>query len=134
MRWRALALGDTCLFLVKAANTPTPYLQPLMPITNSTQFNRTPPLVSSKIDEEVGHLLTQIKYGQESYEHGDILLLATDALARWLCYQAEQGLFEWQTLLTIATSDDFAHFILQWRGSKANQIEKDDTSLVVIPL
>ena len=134
MRWRATAIGDTCLFLISTEySTSARQLIPLMPITSSALFNRTPALLSSKTGR-VERLLPKIQYQQGTYNHGDTLLMATDALARWLIVQVEQGLSEWQTLVEIRDLRSFSHFIEERRSQKANKIEKDDTTLVVIPL
>jgi len=134
MRWRATAIGDTCLFHISTEyGTSARQLKPIMPITSSALFNRTPALLSSKTGG-VERLLSKIQYQQGTYNHGDTLLMATDALACWLIAQVEQGLSEWQKLVEIRDSHSFAHFIEEQRRQKTNKMQKDDTTLVVIPL
>jgi hypothetical protein len=129
-KWRATAIGDTCLFSI--SRTHSPELVPIMPITESTRFNQTPPLLSSKMDSEVEDLPSQIQCRQGTYHSGEYLLMATDALAQWLLIQREQGRLEWQRLLSMRTQEQFASFIEELR--KDDMIEEDDMTVVIIPL
>jgi hypothetical protein len=131
--WRATAIGDTCLFSIsRTQKASPPELRPIMPITVSTSFNQTPPLLSSKMDSEVDDLPSQIQCLQGTYHSGEHLLMATDALAKWLLIQCEQRRLEWQLLLSMRTQEQFAGFIEELR--KHDMVEEDDMTVVIIPL
>lgn len=140
-QWLATAIGDTCLFYIHGGSAASsPRIKPIMPITESTRFNQTPPLLNTCRDNSGEHLASTIQSLrgapiqslQGSYNRGDYLFMATDALARWLLFQKEQNRSEWQELLTMQEPERFVHFVDTLR--KHETIEEDDTTLVVIPL
>ena len=61
------------------------------------------------------------------FESGDIFLMATDALAEWITKSKPAQL---NKLLTLNTNDEFVEFVNEER--KANRLEDDDTTLLVI--
>jgi hypothetical protein len=63
---------------------------------------------------------------------GDLLVLATDTLAKWLLTQVQQNTDKWAPLLTNTSSDVFEQYIRQ--EFKSGQIEDDDLTLLIIPI
>jgi hypothetical protein len=130
-QWRALAIGDSCLFMVRRSSPP--HIIMSFPMEESTDFNNRPPLLSSQRDVDVGSVLPYVRYGQGIYQEGDIMLMATDALSQWLLLQKELGDTAWlQRLLSIRDQASFARFVDIQR--QEGMMEEDDTTLVVIDL
>jgi hypothetical protein len=83
--WQAIALGDTCLIHIRNEQI----LQAL-PLTKSDSFNATPWLVPSRaflLDSACERLI----FGSGAVEHGDFLLLLSDAVAAWIFMLSEKG-------------------------------------------
>ena len=74
--WRATSVGDSCLFHLRDDRLVSSF-----PMVSAKQFNDTPALVSSLWSEHEAQTATAHATG--SLEVGDVLLLATDELARW---------------------------------------------------
>ena len=126
--WYATALGDTCLFQIDGEGQ----ILSSMPLTHSSQFTQTPPLLSSRVDSNPGILLPSIRFSSSSYRPNEILLMATDALSRWILLQQERRSTSWQQLLNIGDQEEFESLIIELRQQE--QIEEDDTTLVIIRL
>ncbi len=126
----ALALGDTCLFILRSAASHPSFES--MPVRNSQDFNNSPPLLSSRRGDSVNDVLPYVEYYSNQYEKGDLLLMATDALAQWILWQWEQGLTEWHALLRMQDKQQFASFVEKQR--REGCMDEDDTTLIVIPL
>ena len=77
-------------------------------------------------------LSSYVRYKVVPYQDGDVLLMATDALAQWLLLQQEQGELAWQGLLEIRDQQSFTRFVEKQRLD--GMMEEDDTTLLVIPL
>lgn len=134
--WFATAIGDTCLFVVSRQQQGEPIIEPIMPLTNSADFNLTPPLLYSSIRSDLLVPATNKIQGRfRKYQPGDMmLLLATDALARWIIAQQEEKPLQkgWLRLLTMRTADEFHEFIRNLQ--KRSLLEIDDTTLLIIYL
>jgi hypothetical protein len=74
-RWRAGAVGDSCLLHLREGTLHTAW-----PLEASDQFTHQPALIASRADAPVPELLEQ----SGACQPGDTLLLVTDALASWL--------------------------------------------------
>ncbi|HYT90784.1 MAG TPA: hypothetical protein VEL76_18895 [Gemmataceae bacterium] len=80
--WRAVAVGDSCLFWFRDGQ-----LHAAFPVLRSAEFGLTPALLRSKLDaQEVVPLVAQGRC-----RPGDLFVLATDAVAQWLLHRYEQG-------------------------------------------
>lgn len=129
--WTALAIGDTCLFQLRASE-----LVASFPLTTAEQFGNTPLLLSTHPLRNQ-HLWTrQADFEREGlWQPGDTFLLMTDALAHWFLNEVETGEMPWLTLFNLAAqstsaSDSFAHWLGDLRTSKA--IRNDDVTLLII--
>lgn len=118
--WEALAVGDSCLFQIK----PNSGELISFPITNYQEFTTVTKCFHSLPDYK-SHQPLHMK---GSYELGDIFLLATDALAKWILtdYHIHQS-HRWQDLISV-DEEGFINLINQLRGDKL--IEDDDTTLL----
>ena len=122
LHWRAVAVGDSCMFLVRQDEL---FLS--FPLDDAAQFDNTPALLCSnpanngRISDEVQRI--------EGYCHaGDMIILASDALAAWFLAQNAAGQKPWQTLLALTQA--------QWEAwlqsqREAGAIQNDDTTLMI---
>jgi hypothetical protein len=121
--WRAIAVGDTCLFMVRDRQ-----LNLAFPKTSSLSFNNTPALLGT-------HRLTDPAYFlkvQGKAQVGDRFYLATDAISCWLWQQLEDQQDPWVHLEQMHSQAQFADWVegLRDRGAIVN----DDTTLLCIEM
>jgi hypothetical protein len=125
--WEALAVGDSCLFQIKANSDELI----AFPLEKSEQFRTV---------TDCFHSLPEYKsypptFMNDLYEEGDIFFLATDALAEWIIKDCKNDQPRWEKLISVASQEEFTNFINQLRDEK--RIKNDDTTLlrlkVVIP-
>jgi hypothetical protein len=81
-RWRALAVGDSCLFHVRGGE-----LLRAFPLESSTSFGNQPSLLGSRPSARP----SQLQKARGQWQSGDRFLLMTDALAQWFLQQNEAG-------------------------------------------
>jgi hypothetical protein len=83
--WKAVAIGDSCLFVIRDRQ-----LLQAFPVESSSGFGSRPALVPSspQVGSEANWLAGQA-------EVGDVIALATDRVAEWLLSQAEAGAEVW---------------------------------------
>ena len=122
--WRAVAVGDSCLFQMRNDNLTTAF-----PIKQPEDFGNRPVLLSTN-DRSNRVVLDRLRLTAGIYELNDLFLLTTDALAHWFLEQCRQELKPWSELSAIREQVDFEKFItgLRQRG----QIGNDDTTLISI--
>lgn len=123
-RWDAIALGDSCLFLVREGG-----LDVTFPIEASLGFGSRPVLVSSDPARNAAYL---DRIGQRSgvLARGDRFYLATDALAAWFLREAEHGLSPWDVLDEVKDDEEFLRVVARLRDSGA--MRNDDVTLTYI--
>ena len=80
--WRALAVGDSCLFRTRAGR-----LLKAFPLTAAAHFGNQPSLLGSR---RTGPEPTP-KQARGRWRPGDRFLVMTDALAQWFLYRIEQS-------------------------------------------
>ena len=92
--WRAVAVGDCCLFHLDSVRLQMRLVQ-AFPLTRSTEFGSTPYLVGS---DPTGNrdIATWTRTSSGSLRDQDVLLLATDALSAWLLRREEEGRPVWR--------------------------------------
>lgn len=120
--WRAVAIGDCCLFQVRG-NT----LVSAFPINRSGEFNNRPPLVRS-LPLPWRCAVRGLRGLRGCGQAGDRFFLATDALAEWFLRSAESHEAPWDVLAGIGTVDHFRAWVAEQRV--ANRMRNDDTSLL----
>ena len=124
-RWTALAVGDCCLMQVDNVGKAMRVLE-AFPLQKSSQFTMSPYLVGSRPDGE--SLNERIQTGNGSLRDGDMLLLATDAVAAWLLKRHEEGRPLWKWLYRkLTTPESFAAMVAYGRK---NGLRNDDFTLV----
>lgn len=82
--WECEALGDCCLVIVRKGK-----LVELFPLTQSEEFNSSPVLISSNLeDESEDNQVAVTKCG--AWENDDVIYLLSDAIARWTYKREEE--------------------------------------------
>jgi hypothetical protein len=118
LSWEAIAVGDACLFVISHGA-----LLSSFPIQHSSQFSHTPELLTSNS----GAPAWKKQSGQ--FCPGDVLVVATDALARLLLETAEAGAFAGGDLVDM-TADDFALWVAAARST--GKLRNDDVAIGVV--
>jgi hypothetical protein len=128
-RWKAVALGDSCLFQVRDES-----LYASFPLSDAASFSYHPPLLASRgASDEVLH--RHMKTRANDWERGDSFYLATDAIAAWFLRANEIGGRPWEALRDMDTVDaelDFAGWVDERRD--LGEMHNDDTTLVRIEM
>ena len=119
--WRAVAWGDSCLFLVR-----NDALLESFPIHRSADFDSTPSLVSTlgAVDEAL------LSTCSGTIQKGDRFYLASDALACWFLSDLEAGAEPWVALDGISHPEELECFVGEERSHK--RMKNDDVTLIAI--
>ncbi len=121
--WQALAVGDSCLFVVRGDR-----LDLSFPLDDAAQFDNNPALVCSNPDN-AGELWEAVRLHGGECAAGDLFVLATDALACRFLAQDADGEKPWESLPALDPSEWDAWIDEQRR---AGLMRNDDTTLVII--
>lgn len=122
--WRALAVGDACLFQIRMDS-----LLAAFPLQRPDQFSDTPALLSSHLARN-GRVEAATLSG--TWQAGDVFILATDALAAWFVTEARDGNQPWRRLAELPSQPAFRSWLAETRS--AGQIRNDDATGVIIRL
>jgi len=117
--WEAIAVGDSCLFVIAKDTPPTAF-----PVTHSSGFTSSPALVTSR------GAWPGWKVERGALRPGDIILLTTDALAQCLLASSEDGWFAGPTLLGLEEEDDFTLWVALARDQ--GRLKNDDVAMGVV--
>lgn len=127
LAWSAVALGDTCLFLVRDER-----LLALFPIDQASRFDSVPWLVGSRGGDEIFRQHADFLAG--GLLPGDQLFLMTDALALWFLQRHELEKKPWEALrLVVQVEHPLEAFRLWMDGMRQRHlIRDDDVTLLMI--
>lgn len=123
LSWKALAVGDSCLFVVRDH-----FLQNSFPLQNSHQFNNRPRLIGTHINR--ANIIVSQAYGNA--QTGDRFYLTTDAIACWIFKQLEVNQDPWVKLGLISSQELFAEWVTELRDRR--EIVNDDTTLLCLKI
>ncbi len=125
-RFRCIAVGDSCMFQVSRGRMES------FPFADSGDMSNTPKLMwsglgySAGLEKEVEIPGIEVKYGR--FRQGDTVMLATDALSKWvLLHKTEKP---WETLA--AHGEDFDAFVGELISG--GEVKNDDVTLIVITI
>jgi hypothetical protein len=125
--WRAIAVGDCCLFRVADGR-----LTHGFPLTKSSQFGVTPALIGARLppDDIVVNNKGRTLHG--TFGPGDIFYMMSDALAQWFLKTWERTKRVPDDAAPIDAADirEFAEGIAYHRDN--GSLKDDDVTLVVI--
>ncbi len=120
--WNAVAVGDTCLFVVGEEG-----LTKSFPLEEASQFDNNPSLVCSNPANSQG-LWQRVERSGGQCAAGDYFFLASDALAKWFLAEAATGETPWETLLSLE-EDEWAGWVAEQRRER--RMGNDDVTLLV---
>lgn len=118
-RWRAVSIGDCCLFHVR-----DDHLHTVWPIDSVEAFDHRPELFPSLPSSEGPH--TDATSGE--WMVGDSFLLATDAVAQWLLRKGEQGTI-WSDVLHRGKEGLEDAFVA---ARQKGNLRSDDATLLIL--
>ncbi len=123
VRWRALALGDSCVFQIRGG-----HVEVAFPFTRSDEFNSRPFLLGSNPSRNES-AWKSLRAVDGDCRPGDVFLLVTDALGQWFLREQEAGRKPWEPLLALKSPEEFNEFVACER--KKTTMRNDDTTLLV---
>ncbi|MBY0524685.1 MAG: protein phosphatase 2C domain-containing protein [Gemmataceae bacterium] len=129
-RWKALAIGDSCLFHVRKDRLLTAF-----PLTSADAFTQQPSLLDSR--PRLKDAVVPVGcFERGKWQADDRFFLMTDALAQWFLRRHAQGLAPWQSLarrLAEPKADvALGTYCEELRDRK--ELRNDDVTLVAICL
>lgn len=126
----AIAVGDSCLIKLHAGKAK---VTGSFPLERVEEFGTTPPLISNRSQDA-----PQFKQTLWTVDKNEILLLASDAMAKWILSMDAGGrgkLLVARITTLLQSREKFEEFVMAQRESKECPLENDDTTLVAcIPL
>jgi hypothetical protein len=128
--WKANILGDSCLFHLSGQGPPKSF-----PLKSSDEFASVVKTAESwpKESSYSPTFYASSPDGEEClFVEGDVLVIATDALSKWILMRQESGLPIWWTLLELRTTDEFEKLIGAARDELELPLENDDVTLMVL--
>ena len=123
-KWQAVIIGDSCLF--HKSNTQfKSYL-----IDKSEDFTNCPDAFVSFAEKN--HY--DPKFISDGFQTGDIFILATDALAKWIIEHEETGNLDvvLDRFRQLGSQDQFNEFVDQARSDEHIRLVNDDVTLILI--
>lgn len=128
--WRALAVGDACMFIVR-----NDQCEETFPISHAEDFSNSPSLVAS-LSIYSASLSAREHRREGTCCEGDRFWLMTDALAHWFLKQREAEQKPWHQmepfLFREPSQSAFAAWVQELR--ETSQLRNDDVTLVGIGL
>jgi hypothetical protein len=125
--WSLSAVGDSCLFLIRANQVVVKG-----PLTHSDQFGFSPYLIGSPRSQHES-IRANLVHLEGELDPGDELVLATDALSCWFMRKLEQGYKPSELLLFLEHENAdlaFTNFVNNARSSQ--QMRNDDVTFMSI--
>ncbi len=128
--WHAALVGDSCLFYIHNDE-----LLLSVPINDSDDFGNAPILISS-IPSRNKDVWNHLVLLSGEWESGDLIILATDALAAWFLIEVENGHKPWNELLLFSKEPDVKVMFPQWADHKqqGKAMRNDDVTCILIEL
>jgi hypothetical protein len=124
--WRAFAIGDSCLFHLREGRVAA-----VWPYASSVQFSNQPYLLGS--EKAANELLAAHAVSTAgTCQSGDVLVLATDAVAAWLLRETENGREISPILRDLGTKDSAGFTSLVEAARARGEMRNDDSTLLKI--
>jgi hypothetical protein len=125
--WRALAVGDSCLFRTRLDR-----LLKAFPVTHSDAFGNQPRLLRSR----ASGVEPECEQTSGRWRSGDRFLLTTDALAQWFLRRIEEGEKPCAEVAHLLAESDPQAAFPGWveERRKSGILRNDDVTLLVIDL
>ncbi len=127
--WKAMIIGDSCLFHIAASELKESY-----EIKKSEDFTNRPESFASFAKDS----LYEPTFVNGQTNPGDMFILATDALAKWIIQHEEAGKLEnaLKQLVSIGGEhkQQFSGFVEKARGTEGIRLANDDVALLLISI
>lgn len=123
LTWKAVAIGDSCLFHIRDGNLLT-----IFPVKESKQFTNCLPLLCSVKDSPFQKPEVKLLEGLENCQPGDCFMFCTDALSKYILADIEARQDSWRELITLQTYKEWVSRIQQYRVE--GKIDNDDTTMI----
>ena len=124
VEWQAVAIGDSCLFIVR-----DDALLLSFPLDSPAQFDNTPHLLCSN-PKNNGGLWERVRQLEGICLPGDLIMLASDALACWMLQQCDSGDKPWEAFEDMRTDGEWARWVQARRDERT--MSNDDTTLIAV--
>lgn len=125
-QWRAVAIGDTCLFHVRAGK-----ILQAFPLGAPESFTNTPSLVCSNPRNNLSlETSVQVTYGE--CRARDRFFLATDALAHWILSRLASAEQPWDRFGLRRSNREWGKWVISLRSNRS--IKNDDTTLISVTI
>lgn len=124
--WRAVSIGDACLFHFRDNN-----LLQMQPALTAAEFGSTPALIYT--DASRNQRLAQRRaVAAGSCQKGDIFILASDAMARWMRMRLDDGQCAWRELLEMDDKPGQEAAFRSWARHEqgSGRLKNDDLTMV----
>jgi hypothetical protein len=124
-RWRALALGDSCLFQVRGGE-----LLVSFPVTRADDFGNSPWLLGSRTPAH------EPVHAEGEGRAGDRFWLMTDALGQWFLRGIESGARPWEELHPFLDGENIDGRFQEWveERRRDRRLRDDDVTLIAVGL
>lgn len=128
--WRAVAVGDCCLFQMRGEVC---FLS--FPVTESRAFTNRPFLLSSNPARNAG-IAERFQFAEGGAQLHDRFFLMSDALAAWFLYEIEQGAAPWRELSNLFRAKNPAQAVGEWVEARrtAHELRNDDVTLIELEI
>ena len=123
MRWRAAAVGDCCLFIVRGGELALSF-----PLDDAAQFDNSPALLCSN-PANAGDMWENVRMEEGNCERGDLFIFASDAIAAWFLGRHAERERPWETLAALEAAGWSAWVDEQRREGL---MRNDDVTLVAV--
>jgi hypothetical protein len=126
--WRAVAVGDSCLFQVRGDRVLTAF-----PVKRAQDFDSQPDLLGSRpLSPAAPNPNLRRRRGR--WQPGDQFLLMTDALACWFLQQTETGHRPWETIAGLLAEPSAERAFAAWVQERAARegLRNDDVTLIAV--
>lgn len=125
-RWRALAVGDSCLFQVRQGR-----LLRGLPVARADDFGNAPWLLGSAVSADQALNRPGVTHSGDRQPE-DRFWLMTDALAQWFLRETEAGGRPWETLEQFVPAPDgpFMAWVEGLRDER--KMRNDDVTLLAV--
>lgn len=121
-KWQAVAIGDSCLFIVRHNEVLSCF-----PLSKSDELNNTPHLIGS-LPNYNNSLNKKVELTIGIAEVETHFYLVTDALAGWIFRMIESCNNPWNVLNNINRQEEFIRWLEELRESR--KIRNDDTTML----
>jgi hypothetical protein len=131
LTWKAVAIGDSNLFVIKEGN-----LVKAFPIVSEEGFGSTPYLLSSKPSQNL-EIDAQVLMTSGVLESGDLVVIGTDAISAWFLTETHKGGNPWLDLKNLLGGNGYSKTdFINWLNNKRfeKEIKNDDTTIIIVEI